>query len=358
MSGATGGASRRVPQDADEVLDRARLARRRQPGLRRRDAAAALGISEGELISAECGRTAVRLAPHWPALLQALPSLGRVMALTRNEHIVHEKIGSYGGITVSGSTALVLGAEIDLRIFFDRWSFAFAVEEDSPRGPRRSLQVFDAHGEAVHKVHLVDGSDVAAFARVVEEFAHHDQAPVQPVAPRPLPRPVRPDAEIDAAGLRARWLALRDVHDFFALLKETGVGREQAYRLVGDDLARRVPPQAFRCALQGAAADGVPVMVFVPSPGVIQIHSGPVRNLKVLGPWFNVLDEGFNLHLREAGVARAWIVRKPTAEGFVTSIEVFDDRGGQLGWLFGRRKPGTPESEGWRALVDGIASAG
>jgi putative hemin transport protein len=40
-------------------------------------------------------------------------------------------------------------------------------------------------------------------------------------------------------------------------------------------------------------------MVFVGSPGCIQIHSGPVKNIKVMNEWLNVLDPDFNLHVRE-----------------------------------------------------------
>jgi hypothetical protein len=46
-----------------------------------------------------------------------------------------------------------------------------------------------------------------------------------------------------------------------------------------------------------------------------------------MGPWLNVLDPGFNLHLREDLIASAWIVRKPTADGVVSSLELFDAGG-------------------------------
>ena len=51
--------------------------------------------------------------------------------------------------------------------------------------------------------------------------------------------------------------------------------------------------------LEGAAAAELPVMIFVGNPGCVQIHSGPVRRIEVMGPWLNVLDPRFNLHLRE-----------------------------------------------------------
>src|SRR3546814_2252713 len=94
-----------------------------------------------------------------------------------------------------------------------------------------------------------------------------------------------------------------------------------------------------------------PIMVFVGNPGMIQIHTGPIENLKTMGPWFNVLDESFNLHLREDMIASAWVVWKPGDTGAVTSLELFHPDGALIGNLFGKRKPGQPDDEAWRALV-------
>lgn len=58
-------------------------------------------------------------------------------------------------------------------------------------------------------------------------------------------------------------------------------------------------------------------MIFVGNPGCIQIHTGPVHNIKAMGPWLNVLDLDFNLHLREDEVTQVWKVGKPTRDGWV-----------------------------------------
>ena len=68
-------------------------------------------------------------------------------------------------------------------------------------------------------------------------------------------------------------------------------------------------------------------------------------------PWLNVLDAGFNLHLREDVIDTAWVVEKPTSDGVVTSIEIFDRDGELMAMFFGTRKPGQPEREDWRAIV-------
>jgi putative hemin transport protein len=324
--------------------------RAERPGIRARDAAAALGTSEAELVAAGCGDTAQRLAGPWPALIGALPALGPVMALTRNEYAVHEKTGRYDNISFSGTRGLVLDPDIDLRLFLDHWHHGFAVTEETRSGVRQSLQFFDADGTAVHKVYLVAGSDARAYADLVGRHRSGDQS-AQLSVRRKSPTG-RGAGLADPETLRRRWDALQDTHDFYPMLRELEVDRIDAFKLVEGRYTERAVTGSFRAALELAAAEEVPVMVFVGSPGVIQIHTGPVVTLKEVGLWFNVLDPGFNLHLRQDGIAAAWIVRKPTRDGIVTSLEIFDAEANQIAWLFGQRKPGQPERSDWRALVE------
>ncbi len=92
-------------------------------------------------------------------------------------------------------------------------------------------------------------------------------------------------------------------------------------------------------------------MIVVGSGGCIQIHTGPIKRLLDSNGWLNVLDPTFNLHLRDAGIARLFSVRKPTDDGIVTSIEAFDDHDRNILLMFGARKPGKPELGPWRSLV-------
>lgn len=323
-----------------------------EPGLRPRDAAMKLGVTEAELVASRCGDGVRRLAGPWRELIRRLPAIGTVMTLTRNESAVHEKTGRFDRISFYGDAAVVLNRDIDLRIFFNRWRSGFAVVEETRSGTKQSLQFFGGDGMAVHKVYLREDSDARAFESLVVEFMHPDQSPGQLVLRWEREIGDRPDREIDRAALRERWLALKDVHDFNTMLRALGAGRVQAFRLVGEDYAYRVATDSFQAALAKAAASGLPVMVFVGNPGTIQIHTGEVHRLKETGPWYNVLDPGFNLHLRTDQVADAWMVRKPTADGIVTSLEIFDADGQQIAWMFGERGPGEPERDAWRGLVD------
>ncbi|WP_422031719.1 hemin-degrading factor [Reyranella sp.] len=336
------------PSNTD-LAARWNVLRGEKPALRIRDAAATLGVSEAELVALGVGRTATALKPDWRGILSDMPEAGRVMCLTRNDHCVHERHGRFEGVDVKGHHGIVLGPDIDLRLFLGSWKHGFAVREPLRQGERLSLQFFDGAGDAVHKIYATEETDRAAFDALIARYA---MAPADmKISPRTPGAIDRPDPEIDVEGLRKAWLAMKDTHEFFGMLGRFGVGRVQALRLVGEDLARELPVRALRAAFEAAAAGGTPIMVFVGSHGCIQIHTGPVKHLVDAHGWFNVLDPDFNMHLREDGVARVFSVRKPTEDGIVTSIEAFDAHNRNILLMFGARKPGHPELEDWRAIV-------
>jgi putative hemin transport protein len=315
--------------------------------LRARDAAERLATTEAALVACGAFGPACALRPDWAGLIGALPGAGRVMALTRNDHAVHERHGVYTDVSIGPGHILVLGPEIDLRLFPARWSHAYALAGDRP-----SIQIFGRDGASVHKVFATDATFREGWDGIIADFG------IDAVeAPPELLTPFRAASEgpVDGVALRESWLALKDTHDFFPMLRRHRASRRQAFHLAGDDLALRLDPRAGSAILEGAASGDVPVMVFVGNPGGIQIHTGPVRRLRATPGWFNVLDPDFNLHLREAGVSSAWRIVKPTEDGAVTSIELLDEGGEVVALLFGARKPGQPEREDWRALVAEVA---
>ena len=72
-----------------------------------------------------------------------------------------------------------------------------------------------------------------------------------------------------------------------------------------------------------------------------------------MGPWINVMDPRFNLHLRADKIAEVYRVWKPTRTGDVYSVEAFDARGELILQIFGYRKD-TP-AEPWNALTHALS---
>lgn len=330
-------------------------ARNENPKMRERDLAAQLGISEADLVAAHCGEGVLRIEPNVSALLNGLEAVGEVMALTRNESAVHEKIGIYDKVVTGEQNAMVLGEQIDLRIFPKVWAYGFAVEKRDGDDIRRSLQFFDDAGDAVHKVHLHPASNLYAYQKLVSELEASSQSRSIEIAPAAGAAESADDgAATNADDLRDRWSRLTDVHQFFGMLKTLKLSRQQAVRMVGQDYAWRLHGDSVTAMLHHAAQDQLPIMCFVGNRGCIQIHSGPVASIKPMGPWVNVLDETFHMHLRTDHIVEVWGVRKPTRDGHVTSIEAYGADGKMIIQFFGKRKEGQDEREGWRFLVENL----
>ncbi|RYE57030.1 MAG: hemin-degrading factor [Rhizobiaceae bacterium] len=287
--------------------------------MRERDIAANLGVSEAALVAAEVGISAIRIEADPNKLLERAPEFGTVMALSRNESAVHEKIGVYEAITIGEMTSLTLGENIDLRIFNKVWTHAFAVTKTDGENVRRSLQYFDKAGDAIHKIHLRPESNLEAYEAFVADHKHENQS--QHFVAQVFTKLATGRTEgFDVAELRDQWSKMTDTHEFFAKSVETQMN----------------------------------LMCFVGNKGIVQIHTGPIQNVAPMGPWLNIMDPTFHLHLRADHIAEAWAVRKPTKDGHVTSVECYDKDGEMVIQFFGKRKEGNVEMAEWRALVEGL----
>ena len=315
-----------------------------QPKVRIRDAAKQLGVSEAELVAT--GEHNQVLQADFEGILKEIKTVGYVMALTRNDHAVHEHKGTYTKATFNGHVGLVVNPDIDLRIFINTWKFGFSVNESE----RKSLQFFDQSGEAVHKIYQTAQSDTEAWNALVDKYTATEVSQIS-IIPIDKQVPETGDQEIDVAGFREAWLQLEDTHHFFGLLKKFGVSRRQAMRLAPADHAVEITLDSLKRIVEGISERDLEIMIFIGNRGCIQIHTGKAKKLLQTGPWFNILDPEFNMHLREDGIESVWMVKKPTEDGIVTSLEVFDVDGNIIVQFFGKRKPRIPEREDWRKVV-------
>lgn len=323
--------------------------------LRERDFAEQNNISEAALMAAYVGHTATRIDAHPDQIMGAAQELGEVMALTRVPSCVHEKVGVYDNYHSGAHASMILTEDIDLRIFPQHWQHAFAVEKETDRGVQRSLQVFDAAGDAVHKIYLRDCSNLDAWDGIKDRLILDDQSQAfSGTARKPPEAPKSNPAKRDI--LLKEWACLTDTHQFLRLCSKLKMNRLGAYRIAGAPWVRPLAVGAVDQLLHKVRECGIEIMVFVGNKGCIQIHSGPIETLRVMGPWQNVMDPKFNLHLRLDHIAEVWAVEKPTQRGKVVSVEVFDRQGSIICQIFGVPKEGRDSRPALRAIVETLDS--
>lgn len=340
---------------AAELVARWSALRAAEPNLRIRDAAVRLGVSELELLACDETRQVTWLQPSFDEILHVLPTVGRCMALTRNDHAVSEVKGIYGGVQLGPHAGQVIGEHIDLRVFLARWRHGVAVVEPAAgkeSQARHSLHFFDEHGTAVHKIYLQHDGQLERWQEMVDSY-RAAAAPKLAVTAPPAPRPAGPAPdEANRLAFRAAWQAMTDTHELFGLLRTHGLTRTQALHVVAPEWARPVKNSSLNQLLEAAAAEQQHIMTFVGNMGCIQIFSGTVTRVVRSGPWLNVMDPGHNLHLREDHITASWVVQKPTRNGIVSSLELYDAAGETIIQLFRKRKDGeSAEEAGWSKLL-------
>ncbi len=325
------------------------------PGKYARDIAAMMHISEAELTWARVGHDAWRLHGEIRDILGALEAVGETKCICRNPYAVHEQVGTFTNQHLNGHAGLVLNPRaLDLRLFLNQWASAFHITETTPRGERQSIQFFDHQGDALLKVYTTDNTDVSAWGNLLSRFIFADNPPLALKSADPAANV----ASADAATVDSEWRAMTDVHQFFGLLKRHSLTRQQAFRLVGDDLACKVENSALAHLLNTARQDGNEIMIFVGNRGCVQIFTGAVEKVVPMKGWLNIFNPAFTLHLLEETIAETWVTRKPTADGHVTSLELFAADGTQIAQLYGQRTEGEPEQSQWRSQIDALTVKG
>lgn len=292
------------------------LTEKRPP--RAREAAKKLDITEAEFVAISCGQSCSILDDvRFDELLQKLEPVGEVMALTRNDAMVLESHGIYKDVTARHGHIIINTEQIDLRLRTSAWKFGFAVEENN----RQSLQFFDEFGEATHKIYIGKKSNTSAYASILQEFVTNKDFHSLVVKDKPAIE--INEVSINATALQKDWRELSDVHQLGALLNKHNATRPQAYRHLGDD-AVRLKNSALRAMLEIASPKKIPLLMFVPNSASTQIHNGLVNKLMEMGPWFNVLDPGFNLHANMKLIAETWLIAKIMNDKTTYSMEIFD----------------------------------
>lgn len=320
-----------------------------------RDIAGLMNLSEAELAFARVGHDAWRLRGDVREIVGALEAVGETKCLCRNAYAVHEQVGAFTRQHLSGHAGLVLNPRaLDLRLFLEHWASVFHLSETTPRGERQSIQFFDRQGDALLKVYATAHTDIAAWGDLLARFIYADNPPLTLKGPEETAE----TGDVDADAVDREWRAMTDVHQFFSLLKRHRLSRQQAFRLVGDDLAYRVDNRALAQLLARARQDANEIMIFVGNRGCVQIFTGIVDNVTPMKGWLNVFNPTFTLHLRDEAIAETWVTRKPTADGHVTSLELFAADGTQIAQLYGQRTEGEPEQTRWRNQIAALTAKG
>jgi putative hemin transport protein len=280
-----------------------------------------------------------RLKGPFSALLYRIGEIGAVTILSGNESAIQERTEVYDHAG---------GESISCR----QWKYGFAVNDKSEEGRlQRGLHFFDGDGNSTHKIMLHESSMVDAYHAIVRDFAAAEQAPVLDIfRSRPLTANDGVN-RIDVNRLRADWARVNRTEDFLASQIEFDHLRLHKLRLAGKAFAHQVANDSVRVLLQKMADLGGTVMALVGNAGIVQSYQGRVKQILRSDAWLNIVSHDYRLRLREDHIDSVWVAKKPTTDGIVTSLELFNRQGISIARFFSCTEPGRPEPKEWRDSI-------
>ncbi|EKN3395942.1 TPA: hemin-degrading factor [Yersinia enterocolitica] len=333
------------------------------PELSSRDLAQRLNISEAELAYVRVGEDAERLDISATTLLTELETVGVTCSVTSNPHAVHQQMGEYRNLRLHGHLGLLLNPRaLDLRLFFRHWNTVFSLRETTAQGEQLSIQCFDFQGNAIHQIYCTTETNQAAWQALIAKYRMTDNPRLEL---KHIDEQPNAGSAIDGSIIDTEWRKMNDIHQFFMLLKRHNISRQQAFRAVGDDLAYQVDNQAVIHILKAAQAGLNEIMLFVGNSGCMQIFTGAIDKFSAPeeeqlagGQWVNVSNPRFDLQLNQQAIAESWVTRKPTKDGFVSSLELLDEHGKHILQIFGQRSEGQPEQTQWHQQLAELTPIG
>jgi len=332
----------------DSVLrDRLDALQAADPRLRLIEAATQLAVPEARLFLARTGLDIVRLTEGWVDLAKALSSLGPVIVHLDTKVGIHRKHMQFGEVGAADITAIARGEGGELRMLLSRWNSAWAVCSKQVPGAPEGLHIFDRHGDSALRILLDTQTDRKAWGALVGRL----RAPLQQEALNlePVPLPASPaEGEHDAQAFRELWSSLRDVRDFYRLMRSWNLTREQAYQLVGPAYAQRLRVQGVQEVLERLARDEVPVSLALGNRAAIQVHMGAIECVGRAGHLLTILDPLHTAQINTRAMRGAWVVRRNGLEGMQTVVEVLTDYGDVAATL----RPAELDDWRWRRAVE------
>ncbi|GAB2854655.1 hemin-degrading factor [Pseudoduganella ginsengisoli] len=298
-------------------------------------------------------------------IMQRALDFGQVTAQTANALAVMERTGVAMRLEQEGSAASAgngeagrniaggyVGGDIDLRFNFDAWRYAFAVTEKRNDGSvSRSLQFFDAQGNAVHKLYARNEAAGGLFDQLAMDFRAAGQTPSLVTVTAPARIEEKPDSTIPLPAFHQAWLAMTDPGQFSAILAAFGATRRQAMRLAPPAMAQRLAPQALRALVDGIAQHKLPIVAYVGNAGVTQIYAGTLAQASGDGAAYMAQAPGFRLALRDSALRSGYLVQRAGA----VSVEFYGEGAEPALTLVGRRDLARPLA--WAELLQSLPRA-
>tara|TARA_Y100000588_G_scaffold199465_1_gene213237 strand:+ start:474 stop:1460 length:987 start_codon:yes stop_codon:yes gene_type:complete len=247
--------------------------------LRNFDIAKKMGISEAELLSVKLDSNLKYLdIPDQIQFFNDIKRLKKVMFLTRNDDIVHEKTIIPNKLDIiSNENNILLTCESPLLKFNDNlWEYAFSEYKITKNRELRSFQFFDKSGDSVLKIYL-KSDDVEKFNDISIKYESSYSYQLQGTC---LPS----------------YNTNKSLKELVLLKKSININNTWNKKMF-------YSKALFRKMLQYLSKNKNEVSLYIIGNKSVQYHVGIINKVVDFSSWLNVLDPNFNIHVKEKNIS-------------------------------------------------------
>ena len=266
--------------------------------VRIKDAAEILSTNEAALLSTEIGEKIYFLKiSNFEDFFIQLSNIDKVMFLIRSQYVVHETTIIPSQIKYLNNK-LILNNKPDYSLIdYDIKSFKYAFYEQKKHSGRtlKSFQFFNQFGTAVLKIYLRGKKDLE-FNQIAETFYTDYAYELQEeISSKPL---------------------IRQFSEFY--YSEYGIDNNFINKT---DYEKNF----LRKLLELLTDNKIPIRIHAFGENIFQQYSGKIKKLIDFGPWINIMDKNFNLHVLEEKITRTTVSHLISNENKLLTISFLDD---------------------------------
>tara|TARA_B100000579_G_scaffold430451_1_gene443879 strand:- start:348 stop:1322 length:975 start_codon:yes stop_codon:yes gene_type:complete len=264
-----------------------------------KNAADILEVSEAELLSTEIGENVFYLdIADYDQFFQKFIDIDKIMLLIRSDYVVHEVIVD-ASKTIFKKDSFIATSKMQTTITeFDSELFTFVFFEKKIHAGKelKSFQFFDINGKALIKIFL-KGLKTDKFEEIAQEYHKEYQYEVQKQIYNQNQKNI-----------------IRSVNIL-----------EKEYNLKNQKITtNEINGSILRYILEGASKSIIPIKIHAFGDKITQNYRGIIKNIVDFGPWINVIDKYFNLHVLENNIKKSIINKYYKTKHSIIIISFFD----------------------------------
>tara|TARA_B100000700_G_scaffold103666_1_gene117048 strand:- start:7587 stop:8537 length:951 start_codon:yes stop_codon:yes gene_type:complete len=266
--------------------------------LRIRDIANKLNVSEAELLSIQIGDSIKILSINNFDIFfnELLSKIDKVMFLIRSDFVVHEKNVLTSELRYTNNQFINQKDSFPLLSFdVDKISFIFYEIKEHNNRKLRSFQFFDKTGNSVFKIYL-KGKNKIEFDQIASNYKFDY------------------NYEVQKQGVYKSQSSLELLSYKTDLLHFTDCVNS----------VKRILKFSLRDILKVSSQESIPIQIHAFGIGCVQYHRDSIKNVVDYGPWINIIDKSFNIHVLENKISNSCLLEHLSDNKKIYSLDFYD----------------------------------